>query len=214
MSLKSLVQIVLLAALPLSSSGAPGAAATQKSPGAAGYELTRQRYSLPDMTFVDFDGKRVRLRELLEGEKPVVLNFVYASCTTICPILSATFAKAYQLFAAAGEAVRFVSVSIDPEQDTPEQLKKYAAKFKAGENWTFLTGEVQAAEALQRAFGTFRGNKANHPSVILIHTRPGDEWVRLEGVIPAAAVLEQYRQARGSASGTARPGTEAVPASH
>jgi protein SCO1/2 len=172
--------------------GATAAAVPDPSAG-AGYQVVRRSYSLPDLVLVDAEAKPVRLRELLDGEQPVIMNFVYASCTTICPILSATFAKAYRLFKDAGEPVQFVSVSIDPEQDTPEQLKKYAEKFKAGPGWHFLTGDVASVQLLQQTFDTFRGSKANHPSVVLIHARRDGPWSRLEGAIPAAAVLKEFQ---------------------
>ena len=162
------------------------------------FQVSHQTYSVPPLQLIDSDGKAVDVRDLLRGDRPFMLNFVFASCTTICPMLTATFAKAQQLLADQHEPLLLVSVSIDPEQDTPQQLKKYASRYKAGANWIFLTGEVDAVETLQKSLDAYRGSKNNHPSVILIRAHDNGPWTRLEGSIPATALVAEFRKARAS----------------
>ena len=76
-------------------------------------------YSLPDVTMVDQNGKRISLREILSPDEPVMLNFIFTTCTTICPVMTATFAQVQKGLGSDAQRIRMVSISIDPEQDTP-----------------------------------------------------------------------------------------------
>jgi protein SCO1/2 len=133
------------------------------------------------------DGRRVLLGEELAFDGPVVLNFVFTTCSAVCPIASQTFAE-LQGKLGPGERVRMMSISLDPLNDTPQVLRAYAAKFRAGPDWSFYTGTVDASTAAQRAFDLYRGDKMNHAPVTLV--RPGHRraWVRLEG-FPSAEQL-------------------------
>ena len=86
-----------------------------------------------------------------------------------------------------------MSISIDPENDTSKTLIEYAKKFGAGPNWDHYTGTLEASIAIQKAFDTYRGDKMNHISVILIRTAPGKPWLRLEGFVSPDAVIREYR---------------------
>ena len=87
-----------------------------------------------------------------------------------------------------------ISVSIDLEQDTPAQLKKYTSRFKVEAGWEFLTGCLAGIVATQKAFDAYRGDKMNHePLTILLHTADNPR-VRLEGFASAAEVESEYRK--------------------
>jgi protein SCO1/2 len=90
--------------------------------------------------------------------------------------------------------VRMVSITIDPEQDTPEQLKKYATRFKAKSGWLFLTGELADIIATQRAFDAYRGDKMNHEPLTFLRHTPDGQWIRLDGFASASEVITEYRQ--------------------
>jgi protein SCO1/2 len=121
----------------------------------------------------------------------VVLNFIFTTCTAICPAMSQTFARIQSQHL---EGVHMVSVSIDPEQDTPARLTEYAQRFGAGPAWTFYTSTPEASTAMQRAFGVYRGDKMNHGPVTFLRAAPGKPWVRLEGFAKAEDVVKEYRQ--------------------
>jgi protein SCO1/2 len=162
----------------------------------AGYRRTETRYAIPDAVLTDRSGRSVRLAELVDGEHPVMLDFVFASCTSFCPLLTAAFAKVQRSLPAEAASVRLVSISIDPEQDTPERLRSYADRFKAGPGWYFLTGDRNALEGVQKAFDAYRGGKTNHPSLVLVHAGKGRPWVRLEGSLSASALVDELNKAR------------------
>jgi len=86
-----------------------------------------------------------------------------------------------------------VSISIDPEEDTPERLTLYAQNYKAGPNWSFYTGPMQAIIDTQRAFGVYRGDKMNHPPVTLIRQAPGKPWLRIDGFATPDELLQRVR---------------------
>lgn len=139
------------------------------------------------------DGKWVRLDDELDGGGPVVLNFVFTSCSAICPIQSRVFAE---LQGKAGPGLRLFSISIDPLNDTPERLREYARKIGAGNGWRFYTGTPDSSAAAERAFDVYRGNKMNHAPVTYVRTRPGARWQRVDGYASADQLLATLRERR------------------
>ena len=187
--LTSLVFVAFLVALPVVSAAhekhaAHGAAARN------GYVKSIARYEIPDARLVDVQGKEVSLRDSLSSRRPVMLNFVFTSCTTICPAMSATFAQVQD--ATASKDLELVSISIDPEHDTPSRLREYAAKFSAGPHWQFLTGSAESSIAVQRAFDVYRGDKMGHDPVTFIRAKPGEPWVRVEGFASASDLIREF----------------------
>lgn len=162
----------------------------------AGYRRTEARYPVPDVMLTDRSGRSVRLPELVDGKQPVMLDFVFASCISFCPLLTAAFAKVQRSVSAEAAAVRLVSISIDPEQDTPERLRSYADRFKAGPDWYFLTGDRSTVVGVQKAFDAYRGGKTSHPSLVLVHPGRDRPWVRLEGSLSASALMDELNKAR------------------
>jgi protein SCO1 len=77
--------------------------------------------------------------------------------------------------------VQMVSVSIDPEHDTPARLRQYAARFGAGSQWRFHTGSAESVDAVQRAFNVYRPDKMGHTPVTFVRPRASRQWVRLDG---------------------------------
>ena len=85
-----------------------------------------------------------------------------------------------------------MSISIDPEQDTPARLRAYAKKFDAGPKWQFYTGTPQASYAAQRSFAVYYGDKMSHTPVTLMRMAPGRPWTRIEGFVTAEQLLRNY----------------------
>jgi protein SCO1 len=172
----------------------PAAGAAGEAMATAAPRATRT-YSVPDVRLVRADGQEMRIKPELERSRPVVLNFVFTTCTTICPVMSQTLAKVQERLGDDRPRVTMISVSIDPERDTPARLTEYARKFRAGPDWTFYTGTAEASIALQKAFDVYRGNKMNHVPVTFVRTAPDQPWVRLEGLGNADAILREVRPA-------------------
>jgi len=165
---------------------------------APGATRTLSAYAVPDVELVRDDGKTVRLAEELADGRPVVLSFVFTSCTTVCPMLSATLAQLQRKLGPGRDRVHLVSISIDPEFDTPARLREYATKFGAGPEWRHYTGTLAASVAAQRAFGVYRGDKMKHTPATLVRAAPGSEWVRFDGFASADQLLAELPGARAS----------------
>jgi protein SCO1/2 len=151
-------------------------------------------YTLPDATLIGSHGKAVSLAAELDTRTPVLVNFIFTSCTAICPLTTAVFAQVQATLEARGKPFRLLSISIDPEQDTPARLREYAAKFGAGADWHFLTGDAASAQAVQRAFDAWRGGKMNHAPTTYLRVAPGAPWVRYDGLVDAETLVEEYQR--------------------
>ncbi len=152
-------------------------------------------YPLPDITLVRDDGATVSLAQELNDGRPVALNFVFTSCTGICPLMSRTFSQLQSDLARDRDSrVHLVSISIDPEQDTPERLREYGHKFGAGPGWQYYTGTREASIAAQRAFNVYRGDKMSHDPVTFLRAAPGTPWVRIDGFATGDELATELRQ--------------------
>jgi len=155
------------------------------------YSRTMANYRVPDVTLVRADGKNVQLGSELDDGRPVVLSFIYTSCTTVCPVTSMTLAQLQDKLGGSRSLVHMVSISIDPEFDTPARLRDYAARFGAGPAWQHYTGTLAASQKAQRAFDVYRGNKMDHAPVTLVRGVLGAPWVRIEGFATADQLLAE-----------------------
>lgn len=165
-------------------------AAQQAAP--AGYTRTTATYAMPDVRLVDADGAIVSLQSELAGQPgPVLVNFIFTTCGAVCPVMSSTFSQVQDALGAERETVRMLSISIDPEQDTPAALKAYAGRYHAGTQWRMLTGSLADSIAVQRAFDVYRGDKMNHAPTTFLRAASGGPWVRLDGFASADDILRE-----------------------
>ncbi len=151
-------------------------------------------YGLPTVGLVRDDGRKTSLPAELEDGGPVVLNFIFTSCTTICPVMSQTFAGLQERLGEERGRVHMVSISIDPEQDTPARLADYARRFHAGPQWRFYTGTTEASVAVQRAFNAWGGDKMRHTPLTLVRAAPGRPWVRIDGFASPEELAREVRE--------------------
>jgi protein SCO1/2 len=150
----------------------------QKSePAAESTEIDLRNHML-----VDQDGQELMFVSDVIGDNIVVMDFVYTTCTTICPVLSALFTQVQgKLGDAVGDEVVLVSMSVDPVRDTPQRLKAYSAKHRAGEGWLWLTGPKADVDDVLTGLGAYTSNFEDHPSMVLIGDGRTGEWKRLFG---------------------------------
>ena len=159
-----------------------------------GFMRSEAVYSLPEATLVRQDGASVSLSRELDDGRPVILGFIFTSCAVICPMLSHVMSQVQQKLVEGGDKVLLVSISIDPEQDTPARLLEYAKKFRAGRGWQFYTGTAQTIIDVQKAFNAYRGDKDNHAPLIFMRASPGKPWVRIEGFATSDDLVREYRR--------------------
>lgn len=149
---------------------------------------------LPKLKMIREDGKSIMFNDEINDGRPVVLNFIYTTCTGICPISSSLFMQLQKKLGPEADKVHLVSVSIDPEEDTPSRLREYAKRYKAGANWNHYTGTSDASIAIQVAFNVYRGNKMSHDPVTFVRTTPGKPWRRIDGFPSSDELLHDYQE--------------------
>jgi protein SCO1/2 len=160
---------------------------------AASVSRSTANYVAPAVTLVREDGRRVSLLHELDDGRPVLLNFIFTTCSSICPLTSRTLEEFQHKLGPDAARVHLMSISIDPEQDTPARLSAYALKFHAGPEWQYYTGTVAASLAAQRAFDVYRGEKMSHTPVTLMRAAPGRLWLRIEGFVTPDELVDEYR---------------------
>lgn len=165
-------------------------AAAESTSGPARSELSA---STPDLQLLEASGNPIALRKLLDGDGPVMVNFIFTSCAAICPLMTETFARVQKAIVPTHEPLRMVSISIDPEVDRPAVLQNYAANYHAGPQWHFVTGSSKDIDQVERAFGTWHQNKMDHAALVFLRASPSRPWVRMEGLVSADAILREYR---------------------
>lgn len=109
----------------------------------------------PEFTLTNQDGNRLGLKDL--RGKILAITFIFASCADTCPLLTAKMAGIQnRLGAVFGPKVFFVSITVDPERDTPEVLKRYAEAYKANPaGWAFLTGTPGEIRDVAKRYGIY-----------------------------------------------------------
>ncbi|HEX8117883.1 MAG TPA: SCO family protein [Pyrinomonadaceae bacterium] len=149
------------------------------------------KMSIPDVELLDQDGRKVHFYTDLVKGKVVAVQFIFTTCTTICPPLGATFARVQkELGERAGRDVRLISLSVDPATDTPERMKAWGAKFHAGDGWTFVTGAKPQVDELLRALGAGVASPADHTPTVLIGNDAAGQWTRAYGLTRPAVLVK------------------------
>ncbi len=141
---------------------------------------------IPDVYLYNQKGETVRFYDLVKG-KVVAMNFIFTTCTTICPPMGANLAQLKQNMAEEvdrGDVV-FLSVSIDPVTDTPQRLLAWSEKFEAGPGWTLLTGDPARVNELLKGLNVFTPLREDHAPIMLIGREGTDNWIRANGLAPA-----------------------------
>ena len=200
--IESSIVIAALSLLLAHVAFAPTSAADEEDPHAHHRAMMKEppatkrsiaNYEIPNLTMVDQQGNKVPLRTLFDTDRPVMVNFIFTTCTAICPMMTSIFQQVQTRLGEDAKKVLMVSVSIDPEQDTPKALAKYAKQFEAGPQWTFLTGSLEDSIAVQKAFRAYRGDKNNHAPLTLLRDDMKSDWVRLDGFASASDLERECR---------------------
>jgi len=163
-----LASIALLASLTVS---APDRLEAQGRPWGEGY--------FPNLPVTTHEGKTVRFYDDLIKGKIVVVSFIFTRCTDICPITTSRLAQVEEkLGESVGRDVFIYSISVDPENDTPEQLKKYAEAFHTGPGWFFLTGKLADIREINGKFGERMRSLTEHRNEIVLGNEATGDWQR------------------------------------
>lgn len=140
---------------------------------------------IPDTVVVNERGEKVRFYSDLIKGKTVAINTIFTTCTTICPLMGANFAKVRKLIAERPD-IHLISISIDPVADTPERLESWRRGFgPVTPGWTLVTGDRTEVLTLLKALQVFTPDKLDHEPVVLVGGDGSSEWSRASALMGA-----------------------------
>lgn len=149
------------------------------------------RKSFPDVSLNDQHGRRVRFYRDVVKDRVVVVNFVYTTCTAICPSQGRLFSGLQKhLGERTGRDVHLISITTDPLNDTPARLKTWGANFHAGKGWTLLTGEQAEMNKLLAALKGDVSGPGMHTPVVLIYSDRDGRWARTSGLATLEEIIK------------------------
>ena len=164
----------------------------------SGREVMRKRY-FPNVPLISQAGRRVRFYDDLLKDKIVVINLMYADCESLCPMITANLLRAQKILADRVKAeIFFYSLTIKPEDDTPEKLDAYARMHQVGKNWLFLTGKPADLELLRQKLGYAdadpekdRKDRALHSGMVRYGNEPLSQWSSVQGSADPEWIAEE-----------------------
>jgi cytochrome oxidase Cu insertion factor (SCO1/SenC/PrrC family) len=154
-------------------------------------ELSPAHRYFTDVPLLTQDGKSVRFySDLLEG-KTVIINSFFSTCNGSCPMMAATFARIQKALGdRLGKDVYLLSISVDPETDTPQKLKEYAERFHAKPGWYFLTGDKQNVQFALEKIGQYVEEKTEHFNMFIIGNEKTGLWKKAFGLASPDEILK------------------------
>jgi len=159
-------------------------------------DRTQARY-FPNVELTTHEGKKVRFYDDLIKDKIVIINFMYAECKGICPGITANLLKVQKLLGnRIGRDIFMYSITLKPEEDSPQDLRHYVQMHRVKPGWLFLTGKPDEIDALRRKLGFSNTNpkldndKTNHIGMIRYGNEPRQWWAMCPGQAHAEWIVE------------------------
>ena len=147
-----------------------------------------QRRHLPNVELITSANKKVHFYTDLVKDKRVVIQFMFARCKDICPIITHNLAEVQRILKdRVGRDIFFYSITLSPEEDSPRDLRAFARMHGVGPGWTFLTGKPQDILLLRKSLGFFYNNpkedadRNNHSGMLVVGTEPLMRWAMCQG---------------------------------
>lgn len=180
------INIVLIASLTLFS--AVNAAETD--------ETQRAREYFTNLELINQDGETVRFFDDVLRDKVVVINFIFTSCEGACPLMTHKLTLVRDQFEGQiGDSLQFVSLSIDPERDTPAAMKEFARTHQADhDGWLFLTGDPGNLENIIRRLGQFTDDIEAHSTMMLAGNVNAAHWMKIQPHEMPPQIAERIRR--------------------
>jgi protein SCO1 len=131
----------------------------------------------------------------------VLINFIFTQCADACPTQTARLAKVQSLLAdVIGRGVLLVSISVDPQHDTPPVLREYAARFGAGDGWLFLTGAKADVDDVLRRLGQLAPVREAHTTLFLLGNAKTGHWIKVHPDAAPDVIARQMRVLKAETS--------------
>ncbi|NOT85592.1 MAG: SCO family protein [Methylococcaceae bacterium] len=124
--------------------------------------------------------------------KTVAINFIFTTCSSSCPLATAVFKQVQKQLGA--QKIHLISISVDPNTDTPARLNTFAQQFKTATGWDFITGDRATINALLQNLEAYSADKTLHTNMVLIGNDKTHTWTRLYGLPSAEAIITAIKQ--------------------
>jgi protein SCO1/2 len=162
----------------------------------AGSDLpTAGRNYFTDVELTNQNGEKMRFYSDLIAGKTVVINSFYSTCVGICPIMAASFMRIQTVLGdRLGRDVILISVTVDPETDTPARLREYAKSMSAKPGWYFVTGKRENVEQALTKLGLRAASKEAHTSVMIIGNEPKGVWKKAFGLAKSEDIVKLVQE--------------------
>ncbi|NOT10527.1 MAG: SCO family protein [Methylococcaceae bacterium] len=147
-------------------------------------------------TVVDQFGKTLRFFDDLINNKIVVINFIFTDCASSCPLSTAIFRQVQKQL--GKQPVQLITISVDPDNDTPERLLAFSNKFGAGPGWVFVTGDHAAISGLLKNFGVYSADRNKHSNMVIVGNDTKHQWTRLYGLPQADDIISALNKIAGA----------------
>ena len=134
----------------------------------------------PNVTLLTQDNKSVRFYDDMLKGRVVVISFMFTTCVSLCPLTTAHLASVQQYLGdRLGRDVFIISISVDPANDTPAALKKYARSYNARRGWYFLTGEKENIKIVRAKLGVYEEDKMQHTGLLILGNEATGQWRKI-----------------------------------
>ena len=144
-----------------------------------------------DVELLDQDGQKVRFYTDVLKNKVVVINTFFTTCTNICPPMNRNFEKIQEALGdRLGKDAFLISITVDPQTDTPTRLKEYSRRFHARPGWMFLTGSKENVDWALYKLGQYVETKDDHTNIFIIGNEPKGLWKKAFGLARSEELIK------------------------
>ena len=144
-----------------------------------------------DVELINQDGQKMRFYSDVLKDKVVVINTFFTTCTGVCPPINRNLEKVQEALGdRLGKDAFLISMSVDPETDTPSRLKEYSRRFHARPGWIFLTGKKENVDWALYKLGQYVEAKEGHTNIIIIGNEPKGLWKKAFGLAKADELIK------------------------
>jgi len=163
-------------------------ASLKVSSGPAALSAAEKYFS--DVELLDQDGQKLRFYTDVLKNKVVIINTFFTTCTNICPPMNRNFEKIQDALGdRLGKDAFLISITVDPQTDTPTRLKDYSRRFHARPGWLFLTGSKENVDWALYKLGQYVETKDNHTSIFIIGNEPKGLWKKAFGLAKSEELI-------------------------
>jgi protein SCO1/2 len=167
----------------------------QSENSATASEEARARDYFTNLELINQDGETVRFFDDVLKDKVVVISFIFTNCEGACPVMTRKLTLVRdQLEGYIGNPIQFVTLSLDPERDTPAAMKEFAKLHKADhDGWVFLTGSAGNLDAIIKRLGQYTDDIEAHSTLMIAGNVNAAHWMKILPQEPPPGIAEKLK---------------------